>query len=132
MTNSELFFDEYAKTYQRYDEHAIADYYLIPAVIMSDDRKQVFASESDIADHVRSLMDKLVQVGVRHCRPQVANAMRLSENITFVNVRWTFLDDCNEKVFSCFVSYTLQKVDNDLKIIISVIDDEEQHLTELL
>ena len=37
-----------------------------------------------------------------------------------------------KQIFTCFVSYTLQLVDNELRVIVSVIDDEERELAKLL
>lgn len=131
-TNSQAFFDEYARAYESYNAASVAEMYFVPAVIMSDESKNVFTSVDDLAGHVQELMNKLQQVGVVRIDPEVCQTMRLSENIMFSNVNWKFSDVQGQKIFSCFVSYTLQQVDDHLKVIVSVIDDEERELAKLL
>lgn len=131
-TPSQQFFEEYARAYESQDAYEVANLYFIPAVIMSDDRKNVFTNLDDVADQIRELMDKLEDVGVVHYEPEVCQSMKLSENIMFSNVKWTFLDSADEIIFTCMVSYTLQVVEDSLKIIVTVIDDEERELEKLL
>lgn len=131
-SHSQLFFDDYARAYERYDAQAVAEMYFVPAVIMSDESKNVYTSHEAIAGVIDELMDSLQSIGVVMCEADVCQTMRLSENIMFSNVKWTFKDVKEQKLFSCFVSYTLQSVGESLKIIVSVIDDEERELERLL
>lgn len=131
-TLSQEFFDDYARAYEQFDAHAVSRMYFIPAVLMSDETKSVFTSHEAIAEVIDDLMDKLESIGVAGCEADVCQTMRLSENIMFSNVKWTFKDASQQKLFSCFVSYTLQLDGESLKIIVSVIDDEERELERLL
>lgn len=131
-TPSEEFFNEYAKAYESYDPNAVAANYFLPAVIMSDDTKNVYTSHEAITNVIDELMDKLQGVGVTFFDAEVCQSMRLSESILFSNVKWTFKDVDEQTLFSCFVSYTLQVEDGALKIVVSVIDDEERELEKLL
>ena len=131
-SSTQAFFDEYARAYESGDAMAVADMYFVPAVIMSEESKNVFTNNEDIAGHIQELIDKLQDVGVAGIDPEVCQTMRLSENILFSNVNWKFTDLQGQHIFSCFVSYTLQVVDDRLKIIVSVIDDEERELAKLL
>lgn len=131
-TLSQQFFDDYARAYEMYDAQAVAQMYFVPSVIMSDETKNVYTSHEAIAEVIDELMDKLQSVGAVLCEGEVCQTMRLSENIMFSNVKWTFKDAQQQKLFSCFVSYTLQSVGESLKIIVSVIDDEERELERLL
>lgn len=129
---SKAFFDEYAAAYEKYDANAVAEMYFLPAVIMSDDTKNVYTDHGAIAEVIDELMDKLQSIGVEICEADVCQTMRLSENIMFSNVKWFFKNQEEEVLFSCFVSYTLQFENESLKIIVSVIDDEERELEKLL
>lgn len=131
-TQSQEFFSEYARAYESYDAEGVAALYFTPSVIMSDETKNVYTSQNAVAQVIDELMDKLQSVGVTYFEPDVCQTMRLSENIMFANVKWTFKNDTGEKLFSCFVSYTLQCENESLKIIVSVIDDEERELEKLL
>ena len=129
---SQDFFNEYAAAYQRYDADAVAEMYFLPAVIMSDNKKNVYTSRDAIAQVIDELMVKLQVIGAMYFEAEVCQAMRLSENIMFCNVKWTFKNVNEEILFSCFVSYTLQSEEDYLKIIVSVIDDEEKELEQRL
>ena len=131
-TKSQEFFDEYARAYEAYDADGVAALYFTPAVIMSDETKNVYTSHQAISTVIDELMDKLQSVGVTYFDPDVCQTMRLSDNIMFANVKWTFKNESEEKLFAAFVSYTLQSDHESLKIIVSVIDDEERELEKLL
>lgn len=130
--STQSFFENYARAYESGVPEAVSELYFIPAVIMSDDAKNVFTNAKDVTHHIQELMDKLEQVGVVQVMPDVCQTMRLSENILFSNVKWLFSDLQGNPIFSCFVSYTLQIVDSELRVIVSVIDDEERELSKLL
>ncbi|MCY7297016.1 DUF6841 family protein [Alteromonas sp. a30] len=125
------FFNAYAEAYESYSPEAVAKMYFTPSVVVSDDRKTVFTSDEELFEHIQSLMNRLKAVGVTHCVPEVCQTMRLAEHILFSNVNWSFTDEDGQHVFSCFVSYTLQVGDDNLKVIVSVIDDEERELAKL-
>lgn len=129
---SQDFFDQYAAAYQSYDADAVADMYFLPAVLMSDDAKSVYTSHDAIVVVIEELMQKFQALGVMEFEAEVCQAMKLSENIMFCNVKWNFRNITNEVVFSCFVSYTMQSDNEQLKIIVSVTDDEERELDRLL
>lgn len=131
-SQSQDFFNQYAQAYESYDADAVADMYFLPAVIMSDHSKNVYTKHEGIAEVIGELMDKLESVGVTFYEAEVCQSMRLSENIMFSNVKWFFKDAVEKILFSCFVSYTLQLDHGSLKIIVSVIDDEERELEKLL
>lgn len=131
-TPTQNFFNHYAEAYDAMDAEKVAESYFIPSVVMSDSQKLVFTKAKDIANHIQGLMDKLAMLNVKYFEPEVCQTMRLSENIMFTNVKWTFKNDKEEKVITCFVSYTLQLEGDSLKIIVSVIDDEERELGKLL
>lgn len=129
---SQSFFNEYARAYESYEAEAVAEMYFLPAIIMSDDQKNVFTSYDDITAAVDQLMDKLQSVGVVLFEADVCQTMRLSENILFSHVKWVFSNEEEQALFTCFVSYTLQFENESLKIIVSVIDDEERELEKLI
>lgn len=131
--SSSEFFENYAKCFEVGDTEQAASFYFLPTVIMNDTDKSVFSRKEDLVVRIQGLLDSLTAIGIRHYDTEVCQTMRLSENILFSNVKWQFLDAQGAKVFGCFTSYTLQRQDDDsLKIIVSVIDDEEKELAKLL
>ena len=131
-TDTQAFFERYAEAYEKYDPKAVAELYFIPAVIMSDDSKDVFTTNADVTMYVERLMDKLRLIGAAKFNPDVCQTMRLSENILFSNVKWDFSTEDNQLIFSCFVSYTLQSIDGELKVVVTVMDDEEREIAKVL
>lgn len=130
--STKAFFDAYAEAYETYSSQAVARMYFIPSVVVSDSQKSVFTTEEELEQHIELLMSRLKEVGVVRCEPEVCQTMRLSDNILFSNVNWSFSAADGQHVFSCFVSYTLQIEDDALRVIVSVIDDEERELAKLL
>ena len=58
--------------------------------------------------------------------------MRLSDTLFFSKMRWQFYDEQEQYCFGCATSYTLQKMpDEQLKIIVTVIDDDENRLADI-
>ncbi len=129
--STKAFFDAYAKAYETYSSKAVAEMYFVPSVVVSDSQKSVFTTIEELREHIDMLMARLKEVGVVHCEAEVCQTMRLSDNILFSNVNWSFTGAENQHIFSCFVSYTLQMEGEALKVIVSVIDDEERELAKL-
>ena len=58
--------------------------------------------------------------------------MRLSDTLFFSKMCWQFYDEQEQYCFGCATSYTLQKMpDEQLKIIVTVIDDDENRLADI-
>lgn len=131
-SSTQQFFDNYAALLDAGDADGVAAAYFVPTVVMNDDAKRVLTRREDIAAYIDEFRSQLVSAGVSHSKAEVCQTMRLSENIMFSNVKWTFMNSERQKVFSCFISYTLQLESESLKIIVSVIDDEERELAKHL
>ncbi|XOV78680.1 MAG: nuclear transport factor 2 family protein [Aestuariibacter sp.] len=129
---TQAFFDTYAASLDAGDAEAVAKAYFVPTVVMNDEAKRVHTQREDIIAYITEMKEQLRSTGATNSRAEVCQTMRLSENIMFSNVKWTFKNDAGEKVFSCFISYTLQLESESLKIIVSVIDDEERELAKHL
>lgn len=129
---TESFFEQYALAFQQGNSKTLAELFLTPTVIMSDEAKTVFSSAQDIVLAIESLIDKFNQAGITTHLPKVSQIIRLSDTIMFANVYWRMLDAAEQLVFACSTSYTLQRVDDSLKIIVSVNDEGEKELAKLL
>lgn len=129
---TQVFFDSYAASLDAGDAEAVAKAYFVPTVVMNDDAKRVHTRREDIIAYIIEMKEQIETTGATKSRAEVCQTMRLSEHIMFSNVKWTFKNEADEKVFSCFISYTLQLESESLKIIVSVIDDEERELAKHL
>jgi hypothetical protein len=126
------FFETYAASLDAGDAESVSGAYFVPTVVMNDDAKRVHTKREDIVTYIQEMKEQLAEAQVVSSKADVCQTMRLSENILFSNVKWTFNDAQGQKVFSCFISYTLQLESESLKIIVSVIDDEERELAKHL
>ena len=129
---SQEFFDDYAKGYYNNSPQSVAEHFFVPSVIMSNETKNVFTSTDAVAKQIQEFMNKLVSLGGAQFKPEVCQTMKLSENILFSNVKWVYKDETGLEILHCFVSYTLQSENDSLKIIVSVIDDQQRELAKLL
>jgi len=127
--NTEAFLKRYAQAFEQNDATLAASFCLLPTVIMSDENKIVFDKRADLTLTFQRLIDNFNRAGVVKHLPQISQTIRLSATLMFINMRWHYYDKNNELCFACAASYTLQKKDNeDLKIIVTVMDDKQKTL----
>ena len=128
-SQTEDFFENYAETLALHDAKALSKHHLLPCVFMLDDDKRIIHEPEEMIRLNKSYIEALEALNVVKHKALVNQAIRLSDNILFANVRWQFKDKDDKTVYSGQCSYTLQQVENDeLKIIVEVIDDEDRIL----
>jgi hypothetical protein len=130
--NSDVFLDDYAKALNTFDPKNIASFCLPPTIIMNDKSKKVMNNAQDLELTLSRMFAKLKQAGIKMFVPKLQQTMRLSDTLFFSKMRWQFYDDQNQQCFGCATSYTLQKMpDQQLRIIVAVIDDDENKLADI-
>lgn len=128
----ENFLDVYAKALNTFDVKKVASFYLPPTIIMNDEGKKVMTCEEELQQSFSRMFAKFNQAGIKKFVPKLQQTMRLSDTLFFSKMRWQFYDEQELLCFSCATSYTLQKMpDGQLKIIVTVIDDDESKLAEI-
>ncbi|WP_339723607.1 hypothetical protein [uncultured Paraglaciecola sp.] len=131
--NSESFLEIYSKALNSFDAKKIASFCLPPTIIMTDNSKKVMVSEEELEVGISRMITKFKLAGIHSFVPKLQQTMRLSDSLFFSKMRWQFYDASQQLCFSCATSYTLQKMpDKHLKIIVAVIDDDENKLAEVL
>lgn len=129
----EQFFVQYSAAMDKADVRKLTSFSLKPMVFVTDDSKRICHSQQDIDAVNGLLISGLKKGGVVKHTPKVIQSMRLSDSVRFVKVRWIFSDTDEQTLFSCYCSYTMQVVNGEhLKILISVLDDENQVITNLM
>jgi hypothetical protein len=132
LIDSEHFLDSYAQALNTFEPKKIAGFCLPPTIIMNDKSKKVMASEEELEQAFSRMFAKFNQAGIRKFVPKLQQTMRLSDTLFFSKMRWRFYDDKEQLCFGCATSYTLQKMpNNELKIIVAVIDDDENKLADI-
>lgn len=132
LIDSEHFLDIYAQALNTFDPKKVASFCLPPTIIMNDKSKNVMTSLDELEQAFSRLFTQFNQVGIKTFVPKLQQTMRLSDTLFFSKMRWQFYDEQEHLCFSCAASYTLQKMpDNQLKIIVVVIDDDENKFAEI-
>jgi hypothetical protein len=130
--DSTSFLDIYAKALNSFDPKKIASFCLPPTIIMTDNSKKVMASEAELEHAISRTVAQFKLAGIKTFVPKLQQTMRLSDSLFFSKMRWQFYDAHERLCFSCATSYTLQKMpDKQLKIIVAVIDDDENKLADI-
>jgi hypothetical protein len=130
--NLETFLDYYAKSLNTFDPKNIGNFFLSPTIIMNDKSKKVMNSEEELEQASSRMFAKLSQVGIKKFVPKLQQTVRLADTLFFSKMRWQFYDDKDQLCFGCTTSYNLQKMpDKQLKIIMAVIDDDENKLADI-
>ena len=130
--DSEYFLDMYAKALNTFDPKNIASFCLPPTIVMNDKGKKVINSEEELEQAFSRMFVKFSQAGIKTFVPKLQQTMRLSDTLFFSKMRWQFFDEQGQLCFGCSTSYTLQKMpDKQLKIIVAVIDDDENKLADV-
>jgi hypothetical protein len=121
------FLTDYAHALDRRDEERLIDFCLLPTVVMNDNDKRVFIHGEELAKSCHIMVKRLKEANVVYHKPNLTQAIRLSDTLHFLKMRWQLLDEDKQVIFTCATSYTLQQVsDGSLKIIVAVVDDDRK------
>ncbi|TDF38455.1 hypothetical protein EYS14_12325 [Alteromonadaceae bacterium M269] len=132
MTDTQQFFAAFAEAYNEKDAELIAANYRQPCVMMSDDKKDVYSTEAEITYYAEQLLQRFAEVGAVGHAASVMHCLRMSESVLFTQVRWEASDAEGTRLFGCCVSYTIQvDAEGGLKIMMSLLDEEDKALSEL-
>lgn len=130
--DSKYFLEIYAKALNTFDPKKVVSFYLPPTIVMTDKNKKVMTNQKEIEHDISRMFAKLSQAGIKKFVPKLQQTMRLSDTLFFSKMRWQFSDADEQLCFGCSTSYTLQIMpDKQLKIIVAVIDDDENRLAEI-
>ncbi|MFT6284048.1 MAG: hypothetical protein ACJAXM_000512 [Arenicella sp.] len=130
--DSTHFLDIYATALNSFNAKNVASFCIPPTIIMNDKSKKVITSDEELEHALSKMFANFKQASIKKFVPNLQQTMRLSKSLFFSNMRWQFFDAQDQLCFSCATSYTLQKMpDKQLKIIVAVIDDDENKLTDI-
>ncbi|MCC2616806.1 hypothetical protein LJ739_11190 [Aestuariibacter halophilus] len=132
-SQAERFFEGYQQALNANDAAAMTALHQTPSIFVSDQTKRVCSQVDDIRTVNQSMIDGINNAGASRCEALVNQAMRLSDSVFFVNVRWQLFDQADKKLSVCHCSYTLQRdAAGDLHIIVAVLDDEDKLFSAML
>lgn len=132
-SQTEAFFEQFACVVNSGETEQMADFHLLPSVFVTDESKRVCSQRDDVNVLYQELFRAMNALGVTEHQAQLNQAMRLSETVTFANVRWRHLDINGQQVCATNSSYTLQTSEcGGPKVIVAVLDDEAKIMSRLL
>ena len=126
------YLDDFADAFNANKPALAAQFCLFPNIIIGDHNKSVFNNQRQLTAILGRFIKGLNANGIVKFVPQVKQTMRLSDSLFFTNIRWQLFAQDEQLRMSGSSSYTIQKMpDQQLKIIITVIDDEEKQLEKI-
>jgi hypothetical protein len=135
LENNEVsqFLMGFAETFLQDKPELAANCCVVPNIIIGEQNKCVFNSRKELENLFMDFSNALVMQGITGFLPIINQTLRLSDSLYFTNMRWQLIDSNNEVSITWATSYTLQQMeDGQLKIIITVVDDDHQQLKKLL
>jgi hypothetical protein len=135
LENNEVsqFLMGFAETFLQDKPELAANCCVVPNIIIGEQNKCVFNSRKELENLFMDFSNALVMQGITGFLPIINQTLRLSDSLYFTNMRWQLIDSNNEVSITWATSYTLQRMeDGQLKIIITVVDDDHQQLKKLL
>lgn len=130
--DAQTFLTDYAEALDSHNIERLTDFCLLPTVVMNDQQKILFHNREQLTKACATLIEQMIQAKVVKNTPKLSQAIRLSDTLYFIKMRWLFLDKSDTVLFSCPTSYTLQKVgENGFKIIVAVVDPDENVMLSL-
>jgi len=130
--DAQTFLTDYAKALDSQDIKQLTDFCLLPTVVMNDQQKILFNNREQLTTAYGSLIEQMMLAKVAKNTPKLSQAIRLSDTLCFIKMRWLFMDKSDNLLFSCPASYTLKREgDNGFKIIVAVVDPDENVMLSL-
>ena len=119
------FFQHYTEAYVNADTQAFGQFISLPCMLLAGDSKTLLMDEDSLHNHILSQVEKSRQLGVVDAEPILQHQLRLSEQLHFVSLYWRFFDASTKVLFTCHTSYTLQKCQQQWKVVAIILDDEQ-------
>jgi hypothetical protein len=124
---------DFAGTFLQDKPALAANYCVVPNIIIGEQNKRVLNSKKELENFFMGFSEVLAMQGITSFLPIINQTLRLSDSLYFTNIRWRLMDCQNEVIITWAASYTLQKSeDGQLKIIVTVVDDDHQQLKTML
>ncbi|MEO1200390.1 MAG: nuclear transport factor 2 family protein [Pseudomonadota bacterium] len=100
------FFGAYAAAFDDADADAIADFYVLPAVIWQFGTGHLFDDRDELAENAEKLIDAFDEAGIVTTETTVRTA-NVSGDTAFATVDWSQSDDAGEELHAFTCHYML-------------------------
>ncbi|KRC58711.1 hypothetical protein ASE14_19500 [Agromyces sp. Root81] len=124
----EEFFDVYAAAQRDFDADATARLWGLPGMVITDEFAGALESRADMATGLSSSYPLYRRLGFESIVPELRAVSALTDVISMVRVRWSYLDASDELIVTSDVEYLVRDDADGLRIYLAVGIDEADAL----
>jgi hypothetical protein len=122
------FFDAYAAALRAFDAEATARLWGLPGMVVTDDFAGALESRADMAAGLSSSYPLYRRLGLESAVPEIRAVSALTELISTVRVRWSYLDASDEVIVKTDYEYLVRDDADGLHVYLAVGIDEAEAL----
>jgi len=122
------FFDAYAAALRDFDAEATARLWGLPGMVVTDDFAGALESRADMAAGLSSSYPLYRRLGLESAVPEIRAVSALTDVISTVRVRWSYLDASDELIVTTDYEYLVRDDADGLHIYLAVGIDEAEAL----
>ena len=122
------FFDAYAGALREFDAEATAELWGLPGMIVTDDFAGALESRADMASGLASSYPIYRMLGLESALPEIRAVSALTDRISNVRVRWSYLDGDDEVIVTTDYEYLVRDDADGLHVYLAVGIDEAEAL----
>ena len=122
------FFDAYAAALRDFDAEATARLWGLPGMVVTDDVAGALESRADMAAALSSSYPLYRRLGLESAVPEIRAVSALTELISTVRVRWSYLDASDEVIVKTDYEYLVRDDADGLHVYLAVGIDEAEAL----
>lgn len=124
----EEFFDVYGEAQRDFDADATARLWGLPGMVITDDFAGALESRADMATGLSSSYPLYRRLGFAGIVPELRAVSSLTDVLSLVRVRWSYLDADDELIVTSDVEYLVRDDADGLRIYVAVGIDEADAL----
>jgi hypothetical protein len=122
------FFDAYAAALRDFDAEATVRLWGLPGMVVTDDFAGALESRADMAAGLSSSYPLYRRLGLESAVPEIRAVSALTELISTVRVRWSYLDANDEVIVKTDYEYLVRDDADGLHVYLAVGIDEAEAL----
>lgn len=122
------FFDAYAAALRDFDAEATARLWGLPGMVVTDDFAGALESRADMAAGLSSSYPLYRRLGLESALPEIRAVSALTDRISTVRVRWSYLDADDELIVTADYEYLVRDDADGLHVYLAVGIDEAEAL----
>ena len=122
------FFDAYAAALREFDAEATAELWGLPGMIVTDDFAGALESRADLSAAFEASYPLYRRLGLESAVPEIRSMTALTDVLSLVLVRWSYLDADDELIVTSDVEYLVRDDADGLRIYVAVGIDEAEAL----